>query len=154
MKTIEMSTAEHRLARAVARRCRGRTAVLGRRWPEVLHEMIAREVDVQAAEPVALESDDLFDTVVLLKNLEYLPEEDHPSLLEKAWQHLDRDGRLIVCVPNEDLGRDPEASARFTRSSLKRLLQYIDRPHLMKDVRRNIARVKTVINEKRQAGEA
>lgn len=28
------------------------------------------------------------------------------------------------------------------------------RPHLMKDVRRNIARVKTVISEKRQAGEA
>jgi len=28
------------------------------------------------------------------------------------------------------------------------------RPHLMKDVRRNISRVKTVINEKRQAGEA
>jgi large subunit ribosomal protein L29 len=28
------------------------------------------------------------------------------------------------------------------------------RPHLMKDVRRNIARVKTVIIEKRQAGEA
>ena len=28
------------------------------------------------------------------------------------------------------------------------------RPHLMKDVWRNIARVKTVINEKRQAGEA
>lgn len=28
------------------------------------------------------------------------------------------------------------------------------RPHLMKDVRRNIARVKTVMNEKLQAGEA
>lgn len=28
------------------------------------------------------------------------------------------------------------------------------RPHLMKDVRRNIARVKTLISEKRQAGEA
>ncbi len=28
------------------------------------------------------------------------------------------------------------------------------RPHLMKDVRRNIARVKTVMGEKRQAGEA
>ncbi len=28
------------------------------------------------------------------------------------------------------------------------------RPHLMKDVRRNIARVKTVINQKRQAGVA
>ena len=28
------------------------------------------------------------------------------------------------------------------------------RPHLMKDVRRNIARVKTVMNAKRQAGEA
>lgn len=28
------------------------------------------------------------------------------------------------------------------------------RPHLMKDVRRNIARVKTLLNEKRQAGEA
>jgi large subunit ribosomal protein L29 len=28
------------------------------------------------------------------------------------------------------------------------------RPHLMKDVRRNIARVKTIINQKRQAGEA
>ena len=28
------------------------------------------------------------------------------------------------------------------------------RPHLMKDVRRNIARVKTVITQKRQAGEA
>jgi len=28
------------------------------------------------------------------------------------------------------------------------------RPHLMKDVRRNIARVKTVMSEKRQAGEA
>ncbi len=28
------------------------------------------------------------------------------------------------------------------------------RPHLMKEVRRNIARVKTVMNVKRQAGEA
>jgi len=28
------------------------------------------------------------------------------------------------------------------------------RPHLMKDVRRNIARVKTIMIEKRQAGEA
>jgi len=28
------------------------------------------------------------------------------------------------------------------------------RPHLMKEVRRNIARVKTVMNAKRQAGEA
>jgi len=28
------------------------------------------------------------------------------------------------------------------------------RPHLMRDVRRNIARVKTVIREKHQAGEA
>ncbi len=28
------------------------------------------------------------------------------------------------------------------------------RPHLMKEVRRSIARVKTVINAKRQAGEA
>jgi large subunit ribosomal protein L29 len=28
------------------------------------------------------------------------------------------------------------------------------RPHLMKDVRRNIARVKTIMTEKRQAGEA
>ena len=27
------------------------------------------------------------------------------------------------------------------------------RPHLMKDVRRNIARVKTIMNQKRQAGE-
>jgi 2-polyprenyl-3-methyl-5-hydroxy-6-metoxy-1,4-benzoquinol methylase len=107
--------------------------VLGRRWPEVLHEMIAREVDVQAADPVALEGEDLFDTVVLLKNLEYLPDEEHPPLLEKAWRRLDPDGRLIVCVPNEDHGGDPEASARFTRSSLKRLLQRIDRPHLMKD---------------------
>lgn len=28
------------------------------------------------------------------------------------------------------------------------------RPHLMKDVRRNIARVRTVMNQKRRAGEA
>ena len=28
------------------------------------------------------------------------------------------------------------------------------RPHLMKDVRRNIARIKTVMNEKHRAGEA
>jgi large subunit ribosomal protein L29 len=28
------------------------------------------------------------------------------------------------------------------------------RPHLMNDVRRNIARVKTVMNQKRRAGEA
>ena len=28
------------------------------------------------------------------------------------------------------------------------------RPHLMNDVRKNIARVKTVMNQKRQAGEA
>ena len=28
------------------------------------------------------------------------------------------------------------------------------RPHLMKNVRRNIARVKTIMTEKRQAGEA
>lgn len=30
----------------------------------------------------------------------------------------------------------------------------MSRPHLMKDVRRNIARVRTVMNQKRQAGEA
>ncbi len=30
----------------------------------------------------------------------------------------------------------------------------LSRPHLMKAVRRNIARVKTIMNEKRRAGEA
>jgi large subunit ribosomal protein L29 len=30
----------------------------------------------------------------------------------------------------------------------------LGRPHLMKEVRRNIARVKTIMNEKQRAGEA
>ena len=37
---------------------------------------------------------------------------------------------------------------------MQRGTRQFSRPHLMKDVRRNIARVRTVINQKRQAGEA
>lgn len=129
----QVPSAEHRLARAVARRCKGKTAVLGRRWPDVLHEMLARDVDVQSVERGALEGDDIFDTIVLLRSLEYLLETEHLPLLERAWQRLGTHGRLVVCVPNEDHGRDPDAKASFTRPDLKKLMQHIDRPHLMKD---------------------
>jgi 2-polyprenyl-3-methyl-5-hydroxy-6-metoxy-1,4-benzoquinol methylase len=133
MNTRRTSDAEHRLARVIARRCRGKTAVLGPRWPKVLHEILARDVDVQAVEREALAGEETFDTVVLLRMLERHAESEHLALLEGAWQRLSPDGRLVVCVPNGDHGRDPEAKTRFTRAGLKRLLQRIDRPHLMKD---------------------
>jgi large subunit ribosomal protein L29 len=48
---------------------------------------------------------------------------------------------------------ETELRERFNLSMQRGTGQF-SRPHLMKDVRRNIARVKTVINQKRQAGEA
>jgi large subunit ribosomal protein L29 len=62
-----------------------------------------------------------------------------------------------------ELGEKNQAELRETLNDLlkeqfnlrmQRGTGQFSRPHLMKDVRRNIARVKTVMNQKRQAGEA
>jgi 2-polyprenyl-3-methyl-5-hydroxy-6-metoxy-1,4-benzoquinol methylase len=116
-----------RLARPLARGCRGRTALVTAALPEL--DEALRERGVEAVEahfpgpPV--------DTVVVAGRLEYERQEEAPHLLHDAWQRLSRDGRLVVCVANEDCGADPRHVQRFTRRSLHRLLRPFGRPRLV-----------------------
>lgn len=124
---VRASRAERRLARALAGRCTGLTRLVGRGWPAVEGELLRRGVRLDDGEGPS-------DTVLLLRCLEHHAEAEHAELLERAWQRVAPAGRLIVCVPHADLSADEEpACARFTRASLKRLLQRIDRPHLIQN---------------------
>jgi 2-polyprenyl-3-methyl-5-hydroxy-6-metoxy-1,4-benzoquinol methylase len=123
----QLSKTIRSLSRALSRRCRGRTTLVGRGWPELEVGLLHRGVDV-----VSSSSFDTFETVILARALEYGAEA--PSrLLHDAWRLLMPEGRLLVCVPNEECVEDPEATRRFTRRSLKRLLTEIDQPRILKD---------------------
>lgn len=123
------------LARAMGKECRGDTAILGDGFPAL------RELLVAGASPATLVASgplqtlatrgDGFDTVVLVRVLEYETDDSAVETLRSAWQLLRPGGRLVACVPNEELVTEGAVVQRFTRRGFKHLLQTIDRPRLV-----------------------
>lgn len=116
-----------RLARALARECRGRTGVLG-----PIDADLREALEGRGLEPVPLEERGApFDAVLVVGTLEHAGEEEAARCLREAWSRLAGDGRLVVCVPNEGgEGGAPDA-ARFTRRRLRRCLRPLGRPRLV-----------------------
>jgi 2-polyprenyl-3-methyl-5-hydroxy-6-metoxy-1,4-benzoquinol methylase len=123
------------LARALSKECRGETAVAGRGFP-ALEEFVQRghrraglcwsgTLDSLLRHPGG------FESLVLVRALEYEPQEQAVVRLRQAWKQVRPGGRLVACVPNEDLLEDEAIVQRFSRRSLKKLLQAIDRPRLV-----------------------
>ena len=126
---------ERMLVRAIARRCRGRTLVLGRNFPLLRERLEAHGLEVltrslddpsDRGRRSAGNEEESFDTVVLCRAVEYESAKGSPSVLREAWSLLGSRGRLLVCVPNEDHDVDPDRRQRFTRRGLKKLLKSID----------------------------
>jgi 2-polyprenyl-3-methyl-5-hydroxy-6-metoxy-1,4-benzoquinol methylase len=137
------------LARAVGRRCRGRTLVLGREFPDLMERLDSQGIGA-VSRPIAelpahdrasgasLEWADAgaeasFDTVVLYGAVEYASREGAPGLLQRVWDLMGRRGRLLVCVPHGDHVPDPAVRRRFTRRGLKQLMKTIDQPKILTD---------------------
>lgn len=123
------------LARAIGRRCRGRTLVLGRPFPALLERLETQGIEavshrVEEEHGGAAES---FDTVVLVRAIEYENRETCDDLLRRARGLLTPRGKLVVCVPNEDHVSDPEPCRRFTSHDLKGLLKQFDHPRIFTD---------------------
>jgi 2-polyprenyl-3-methyl-5-hydroxy-6-metoxy-1,4-benzoquinol methylase len=123
------------LARAIGRRCRGRTLILGRPFPPLLErlesqwiEAVARRLDDSGVAP-----GETFDTVVLVGAIEYEDQDTCLGILRRAHGLLGPRGKLLVCVPNADHVGDSEVCRRFTRAGLKDLLQQFDQPKLFTD---------------------
>jgi 2-polyprenyl-3-methyl-5-hydroxy-6-metoxy-1,4-benzoquinol methylase len=137
------------LARAVGRRCRGRTLVLGGEFPELMERLASQGIEALArplaeltvsggasrGSPEGLDvgAGSSFDTVVLYGAVEYAGHEDAPGILQRVWRLMAERGRLLVCVPHGDHVRDPAVRQRFTRHALKRLMKTIDQPKVLTD---------------------
>jgi 2-polyprenyl-3-methyl-5-hydroxy-6-metoxy-1,4-benzoquinol methylase len=123
------------LARALARRCRGRTLVLGR-VPAALRERLASggiDVDVRAIGDTPDEpASHPFDTVLVVDALEHVEPAARATALRRAFAAVGQCGQLLVCVPHG--GNEPGRGARsFERGELKSLLKQIDHPKMYKD---------------------
>lgn len=119
------------LARVLAANFRGRTALIGAPLPGLLDAARARGTELHELEPSSLTGctdpgaapTETFDTLLLHGVLESISAEAAPELLETAWQRVQPEGRLVVCVPNEGETGATRASPRFNRRGLKRLLR-------------------------------
>ncbi|MDH3285014.1 MAG: class I SAM-dependent methyltransferase [Acidobacteriota bacterium] len=154
---VVSTVSERRLARALARRCRGTTLLLGPRFGELIDACRDRDVTVitrpaRAVAAAYLAGDvdsagdvDTFETVILWNALdggsapvEACAEGGSASdgvgpVLHGAWRRCAPDGRLIVCVPNGECLSDPGSSGPVTRRELKTLLRELAEPKVIKD---------------------
>lgn len=133
------SRCERNLARAIGKRCRGRTLVLGRPFAALADRLergesgyLLRRLDEGPALPTEL-GERRFGTVVLVAALEYVESRESLELLRGAFVLLEPRGQLLVCVPHGDHTDDPHLLQRFTRAGLKRLLKKIDQPKTYTD---------------------
>ncbi len=74
-----------------------------------------------------------FDTVVLVRAIEFEEAQETRELLLGAWDRVGLRGELLVCVPHEDHVDEPGVRQRFTRKGLKKLLKAIDWPRIFTD---------------------
>lgn len=120
--------ARRRLARELARQCRGRTGVSTPVDPDLARAMARRNVVPVRYDPAGAP----FDTVLLLGVVEHESPEGTKARLREARRRLADDGRLVVCVPNGDADRAGAGSAEgLTRRRLHRLLRPLGRPRLV-----------------------
>ncbi|HEU4419682.1 MAG TPA: class I SAM-dependent methyltransferase [Planctomycetota bacterium] len=124
------------LARALARRCRGRTVVLGRASAALRDRLASAGIDAHVRaigdppnEPAAGAP---FDTVLVVDALEHVEPEARSSALARAYAAVGQRGQLLVCVPHGGNARGPGARS-FERAELKSLLEQIDQPRMYKD---------------------
>lgn len=143
-----------RLAQVLARYCRGRTVActcepgelegaLERRHRQVFELDLKRCGDVSAARPPiwteklqgrkSTESPGVFDTILAMGSLERMSENERTPFLQDLWERLSPDGRLIVCVPNENCGGDTDDEHSFNRRRLRRQLKTLGTPRLVKE---------------------
>ncbi|HZN41813.1 MAG TPA: class I SAM-dependent methyltransferase [Planctomycetota bacterium] len=127
---------EQGLARALARRCRGRTVVLGRASAALRERLASGGIDAHVRAigdpPNELAAGRFFDTVLVVDALEHLDPEVRSTALRRAYAAVSQRGQLLVCVPHG--GNASGAGARsFERAELTSLLEQIDQPKMYKD---------------------
>ncbi len=143
-----------RLARVLARHCRGQMVACTCK-PGTLEEALARRRrqlfelgSEHCGDPLAAcpgtavetpradkagENSPLFDTVLVLNSLERMSEHERVPFLKDLWERLSSNGRLIVCVPNENFGSDSNENQPFSRRRLRRLLKVLGTPRVIKE---------------------
>lgn len=119
-----LSRVERDLARAIGRRCKGRTAIVGAEVPGLAERLERDAVAAAFARDPGdlrerLAGGDRFETIVLAGLLEHAEAKAALPLLREAFELLAPRGRLFACVPN---------GAPFTRASLKKLLKRLEQP--------------------------
>jgi SAM-dependent methyltransferase len=128
------------LSRAVAKRCRGRTLVVGRgaeRLAPLLGErglrVTARRSSHADVGPAPAEPGNgaaHFDTLVLAGLLEHTAEGEADRALARLWPSLRAGGRLVAIVPNADCRPGPDGGGSFDRRDLRKVLQPLGKPRL------------------------
>jgi SAM-dependent methyltransferase len=130
---------ERALARAIARRCKGGTLLLGRSFDALLTRLRDDGVDVvvrgepDAGLPDARGIEDHYQTVVVTGLLETVEPQRSLPLLREAFARVVPGGRLLVCAPHRVPDDARPRERRFDRADLKRLLKEIDQPKVYTD---------------------
>jgi SAM-dependent methyltransferase len=127
--------ATRELVRALAARCRGRTAVVGtgRALVEAVEQRGLEAVGIEPWHAVERLDGETFRTVLLTHTIERVDEEEGTRLIRQAWAAVGAGGRLLVVVPNEEMGRDGEQRRTFDRKALKRSLAQLGKPRICGD---------------------
>lgn len=129
---VSMALAEQELARALARRCRGRTVVLGRVSAALRERLAKGGIDAEVRSIENEPASGPFDTVLVVDALEHLEPAARPAALRRAFAAVGSRGQMLVCVPHGG-GASCAGERSFARAELTSLLEQIDQPRMYKD---------------------
>lgn len=153
---VKIDRAQRELFRVIARRCHGKTVILGPGAGSLAKSAVDRGVDLaqfdlrdpsmpggrsQSPDLPSMPCDigelalpeEGSNTVVLLGVLGLVSEEACPEILSEAWRLLRPGGRLIVSVPNGDCVPRANGVRPFSRHRLTKLLRSLGKPRLVTD---------------------
>lgn len=128
--TSSAGRAIDRLARSVARYCRGRSAVLGRDVDALAAAVVGHGVELERHSR-QFAGRECFDTVLLADAVEHLGEDVATRFLTNAWREIRVGGRLVVVAPNG--ASSPQEGRPLNRRKLERLLEPLGKPELVQD---------------------
>lgn len=123
-----------RLHDALAGRCRGRVLVLEDGESRLGSGLGRRGLDVLTGAATGSEGDrppGKFRTVLIHELLASIPRPEAERLLQRAWDRVTREGRLIAVVPNAEC--DNGKGEGLDRRTLDRLLGDLGKPKLVTD---------------------
>lgn len=121
-----------RLQDALARRCRGRVLVLEDEASRLASDLVRRGLEVLAGSATSSEADPApgeFRTVLIHGFLASVSRREAERLLRRAWDRVERKGRLIAVVPNAECANGKEGG--LDRRALDRLLRELGKPKLV-----------------------